>query len=147
MNMIVLLDAGPLGMISNPNASPSNLQCYEWMESLIMSGAQVFVPEIADYEVRRELLRAGKTQGVARLDILKNAVGYLPITTTVMLKAAELWAEARRSGLPTADPKALDCDVILAAQALEEGGVVATENVGHLSRFVNAENWRNIKMP
>jgi predicted nucleic acid-binding protein len=147
MNMIILLDAGPLGMISNPKASPTNRQCYEWMESLVMSGAQVFVPEIADYEVRRELLRATKTQGIARLDIIKNTVGYLPITTAVMLKAAELWAEARRSGLPTADPKALDCDVILAAQALEEGGIVATENVGHLSRFVNAENWRDIKVP
>jgi hypothetical protein len=62
-----------------------------------------------------------------------------------MLRAAELWAEARKSGMPTADPNELDCDVILAAQALEINGVVATENVGHLSRFVAAKYWRNIK--
>ena len=31
-----------------------------------------------------------------------------------MLRAAELWAQARRRGRPTADPKELDCDVILA---------------------------------
>lgn len=61
-----------------------------------------------------------------------------------MLRAADLWAQARRNGLPTADPKALDCDVILAAQALAVNGMVATENVGHLSRFVNAKSWREI---
>jgi predicted nucleic acid-binding protein len=115
------------------------------MESLILRGAQVWVPEIADYEVRRELLRANKVRGIARLDLLKNSLGYLPLTTPIMLKAADLWAQARRSGVPTADPKALDCDVILAAQALTVQGMVATENVGHLSRFVDARHWREIK--
>ena len=141
---IVLLDAGPLGMISNPKASAANKECYEWMEALVVSGAQMFVPEIADYEVRRELLGAGKTQGIARLDLIKNTIGYLPLTTSIMLKAAELWAEARRSGMPTADPKDLDCDVILAAQALGINGIVATENIGHLSRFVAAKHWYDI---
>ncbi len=144
MNEIVLLDASPLGMISNPSATPANLECYNWMESLLMSGYQIIVPEIADYEVRRELLRAGKTRGLARLDLLKNTLDYLPLTTAVMLKAAELWAQARNQGTPTADAKALDCDVILAAQALAENGIVATENVGHLSLFVEAKDWRDI---
>ena len=144
MNEIVLLDASPLGMISNPSATPANLECYNWMESLLMSGYQIIVPEIADYEVRRELLRAGKTRGLARLNLLKNTLDYLPLTTAVMLKAAELWAQARNQGTPTADAKALDCDVILAAQALTANGIVATENVGHLSLFVEAKNWRDI---
>jgi predicted nucleic acid-binding protein len=144
MNEIVLLDASPLGMISNPSATPANLECYNWMESLVMSDCRVIVPEIADYEVRRELLRAGKTRGLARLDLLKNTLDYLPLTTAVMLKAAELWAQARNQGTPTADAKALDCDVILAAQALTENGIVATENVGHLSLFVEAKDWRDI---
>ena len=144
MKEIVLLDAGPLGMISNPSATPANLECYNWMESVLMSGSQIIVPEIADYEVRRELLRANKTHGLARLDLLKDTLDYLPLTTEVMLKAAELWAQARNQGTPTADPKALDCDVILAAQALSENGIVATENVGHLSLFVEAKDWREI---
>ena len=144
MNKIVLLDASPLGRISNPSATPANLECYNWMESLLLSGYQIIVPEIADYEVRRELLRAGKTRGLARLDLLKNTLDYLPLTTAVMLKAAELWAQARNQGTPTADAKALDCDVILAAQALAENGIVATENVGHLSLFVEAKDWRDI---
>ena len=142
--MIVLLDAGPLGRLSNPNASVANQECYRWMKSLIVRGFQVCVPEITDFEVRRELLRANKLQGIARLDTVKNNVRYLPITTAIMLKAADLWAQSRRSGLPTADPKALDCDVILASQALEVNGIVATDNVGHLSRFVEAKTWRDI---
>ena len=74
----------------------------------------------------------------------QSSVKYLPITTPVMLKAAELWADIRKRGMPTADPKALDCDVILAAQALAVNGIVATENVGHLSRLVKAGSWRDI---
>lgn len=142
--MTVVLDAGPLGMVSNPKASASNRQCYEWMESLIVSGARVVVPEIADYEVRRELLRADKAQGIARLDLLKSLINYSPLTTSVMLKAAEFWAHARRIGMQTAHDKALDCDVILAAQALELNGVVATTNLGHLTRFVSAQHWFEI---
>jgi hypothetical protein len=66
-----------------------------------------------------------------------------------MLKAAELWADVRRRGLPTASPDALDGDVILAAQALMAGGpedtvIVATGNVGHLGRFVDARIWDQI---
>lgn len=144
MSVIVLLDAGPLGMISNPSATQANLECFEWLESILTSGLQVIVPEIADYEIRRELLRANKTRGLHRLDLLKYTLDYLPLSTDVMLRAAELWADARKQGKPTADAKALDCDVILAAQALSEGAIVATENVGHLSRFVEAKNWRDI---
>ncbi len=143
--MILLLDTGPLGLITNPRASEKTLECYHWLESMIINGIHVYMPEISDYEVRRELLRADKKEGISRLDILKKTIRYLPITTPVMLKAAELWAQARKSGQPTADPKALDCDVILAAQALIVNGIVATENVGHLSRFVEARIWREIK--
>jgi predicted nucleic acid-binding protein len=84
---------------------------------------------------------------VQRLDQLKAALTYLPLTTTTMLRAAELWADARRRGTPTADPKELDGDVILAAQALQVGGLVVTENVGHLARFVEAKGWREIAIP
>ena len=145
MNRVIVLDTGQVGMVTNPNASGANRECYQWLESLILQGVQVWLPEIADYEVRRELLRANKARGLARLDLLKNNIGYLPLTTPIMLKAAELWAQARRSGVPTADPQALDCDVILAAQTLAVQGMVATENVGHLSRFVEARHWREIK--
>ena len=107
----------------------------------------VMVPEIADYEVRRELLRAGKIRGIERLDELIAQVNYLPITTNAMRQAATYWANARQQGQPTAADPALDGDVILAAQAATLNWtdvVVATTNVRHLSRFVQAEIWSDI---
>jgi predicted nucleic acid-binding protein len=136
-------------MVTNPKATPLTLECQGWLNSLESRGYEVVLPEIADYEVRRELLRAGKVAGIRKLDLLKAQLIYLPITTEVMFKAAELWAEARRRGRPTADPKALDGDVILAAQArlvAEEGHevIVATTNVEHLTQFIDAREWRLI---
>jgi predicted nucleic acid-binding protein len=84
------------------------------------------------------------TKSIKRLDQLKTKLTYLSLTTEVMLKAAELWADARKRGHLTADPKELDCDVILAAQAQQAGAVIATENIGHLSFFVEAKSWREI---
>ena len=73
----------------------------------------------------------------------------MPITTATMLLAAQFWAEIRNTGKPTADPKSLDGDVILAAQAkIEELNgnqvIVATTNVKHLSLFVDAREWQMI---
>jgi predicted nucleic acid-binding protein len=137
----VILDTGPLGKLAHPRRNP---EVTAWYDGLLASGYAVILPEIADYEVRRELLLAGLSQSVSRLDGLKHVIVYAPITTRTMLRAAELWASARKRGLPTTDMKALDGDVILAAQAEELGGIVATDNVRHLARFVDARAWHDI---
>ena len=64
-----------------------------------------------------------------------------------MRHAAELWAQARQAGKPTAPKEALDADVILAAQAfsLNTPVIVAAENPNHLTRFVAADSWTNIR--
>jgi hypothetical protein len=72
MSLIVLLDAGPLGMITNPKSTPANETCKDWLANLAHKGVEIVIPEIADYEVRRELLRAGKESGLGRLDALKD---------------------------------------------------------------------------
>jgi hypothetical protein len=146
---MVLLDAGPLGMITNPKSSPESEACKNWLANLASNGAEVVIPEIADYEVRRELIRAGKDRGLGRLDALKGLLGYAPITTPVMLKAAEFWAAARKLGRQSAGDASLDADMILAAQsgALARDGdetVIATTNVRHLGLFALARIWREI---
>jgi predicted nucleic acid-binding protein len=143
----VLLDAGPLGLVTNPKRSPRSLACAQWLQSLVSGGVRVAVPEIADYEVRRELLRANKTKGLAQLDAFTHLLEYLPLTTSAMRQAALFWAQARQQGQPTAGDQTLDGDMILAAQAVTLGVadvVIATTNVGHLSRFAPAELWQNI---
>jgi len=150
MSRIIILDSGPLGMVTNPQAKPPYLECQLWLDSLLQNGEMVILPEIADYEVRRELIRAGKDRGIRKLDLFKNVLTYRPLTTEVMLLAAQLWADSRRRGRPTAEPNALDGDVILGAQAILEASegnevVIATTNVGHLSQFVDAREWRLIQ--
>ena len=145
-----MLYSGPLGIVTNPKAaSPLSQEGKVWLQSLPQKGYILMLPEIADYEVRRELIREGKTAGIRRLDQLKSQIPYRPLTTEVMLLAAQLWADARKRGKPTADSHALDGDVILAAQAILEINasnevVIATTNVGHWSQFVDAREWRLI---
>ena len=147
MSRVILLDSGPLGLMTNPRLSPESLDCARWFQSLVKSGIRVVIPEIVDYEVRRELLRANKLKGLRRLDEFADLAEYLPITTIAMKQAAQLWAEARQQGQPTAGDKTIDADVILAAQAItlpDSELTIATTNIGHLSRFVSAELWCNI---
>jgi hypothetical protein len=150
--MIVALDASPVSLLTQRCGVGEADACRSWAESLVTAGVTLLLPAIADYEVRRELLRAGKTASVARLDALRAnpAFQYIPMTDAALTHAATLWADARRRGLPTADPAELDCDVVLAAMLLtanvpKDQIVVATSNVGHLSRFLPAESWQNIR--
>ena len=149
MARLILLDSGPLGMAVHPRATGVAQSCQTWLNALLQRGERIAIPEIADYEVRRELLRAGLTRSVQRLDLLILNLEYLPIDTPTIRLAAELWAEVRRAGQPTADPKALDGDVILAAQAIlatteTTVGTIATTNVAHLARFTVAYDWQSI---
>ena len=144
MNDVVLLDSGPLGMISHPRATE---EISSWLLGLLASKTKVLIPEIADYEVRRELLRVSSTRGIERLNELRTTLGFVPITSEAMLQAAAFWADARRRGRPTASDESLDADVILAAQSATLTGqtvMVASTNPRHISRFVPAEHWQDI---
>lgn len=105
MKKLIILDTGVLGMVTNPKSSSKI--CEEgkkWLDNLPLKGYQIAIPEIADYELRRELIRANKKAGIQRLDQLKSVLTYLPITTESMLLAAQFWAEIRQKGKPTAAP-------------------------------------------
>jgi predicted nucleic acid-binding protein len=149
MALHILLDSYPLGLLSKPAQSAEVLEIGNWGRALLAAGHHIYIPEVIDYELRRELLRANKLNSIAELDRLKLVLRYLPITTRAMLRAAELWATSRQAGNPTGDPAKLDIDVILSAQALtlpvSSGSIiVATSNVNHISRFVHADLWSNI---
>jgi predicted nucleic acid-binding protein len=145
---VLLLDSGPLGLITQPQRSHEVIAITDWLKDCLREGARVLVPAIVYYEIKRELLRANKTIGIARLDAFVNAAPdrYLALSDDALRFAAELWAQSRRAGRPTADTLALDIDVLLAAQSLRVAGsaVVATTNPKHLSQFVPALLWRDI---
>lgn len=137
----LMLDATPLGKLAHPKKTPEFI---EWYENVLKVGTEIIISEIADYEIRRELVLRGYSRSVMRLDELALTHTYLPLSTKTMRLASDLWADARKKGIPTADPKELDCDVVLAAQALSVNAIVITENVGHLSRYVEAKHWKDI---
>jgi predicted nucleic acid-binding protein len=149
MTRHIILDSFPLGAISHPKPGAEAIAVTRWAASCTAAGHEIYIPEVIDYEIRRELKRAGKKAGLAKLDAAKVNFRYVPLTTRSMLLAADLWAQACQGGYSTGDPRKLDIDVILAAQALTIGIpagslIVATLNVRHLSRFVPADEWRNI---
>lgn len=137
----IILDATPLGKIANPKRG---IEIDFWYQEMLLAGQEIIIAEITDFEVRRELVMRGLLRSISVLDQLANLHSYLPLETKAMRLAAQLWADSRKLGIPTADPKELDCDVILAAQALIVNAIVATENVGHLSRYVEAKHWKDI---
>jgi predicted nucleic acid-binding protein len=144
MAEILVLDTGPAGEITHPQENP---KIARWVRARLLAGDKLVLPEVVDFELRRSYLlelargRTRTQKSLDRLDALKATFTFLPIDSEVMVKAAELWAAARHAGKPTADLKELDCDVILAAQALQIGGAVVTANPGHLGLFVPIINW------
>jgi predicted nucleic acid-binding protein len=151
MARIILLDSTPLGLLCRPLGHVRGDASRRWLDSLKLAGVDVVVPETADYEVRRELIRVGARAGLVRLDNLTVTWRYDPITTPVMRRAAEFWADLRRRGLPTAGDESLDADAILAAHAALIGSpldtvTVATSYLRHLARFpgIDAQEWSTI---
>jgi predicted nucleic acid-binding protein len=151
MARIILLDSTPLGLVCRRRGHARGDACKSWLDSIELAGNVVVVPEIADYEVRRELIRRGARTGLTRLNLLASRLPYDPLTTPIMRHAAEFWVDLRRRGLPTAGDEGLDADAILAAQAALIGNpgdtvTVATSNARHLTWFpgIDARDWPSI---
>ncbi len=157
--MIVILDSGVLSLLASPIRETSEAEdseiyrCREWFDSLLAKAVYIVTSDISDYEVRRELIRI-QSQGLEILDNLRNTIDFLPLTTEVMIKAAELWANARQNHISTADDKNIDADMIITAQWMilqnEFPGrrvLIATKNLRHMKIFAqdNALEWINIK--
>lgn len=136
MRQVVLLDANPLSQVTHPKIKP---QVINWMQSLRYNNISLKSPEISVYEVRRELIRLNNNKSIERLN---QFISYslIPINSETFVQAAIFWAEVRNQGKPTSDNKSLDCDAILAAQALQQFEyydkvTVLTTNVKHIERF------------
>lgn len=153
--MIFVLDSSPLSQITNPSSENTILR--QWLDKAVRNRHLIAIPEIAYYEVRRELLRLDKPKSVQRLDEFCRLDGslnlaYIPISTEIMRKASQLSAWARQTGQQTASNEALDADVILAATSIviaQENSLpsmVVTKNVRHIARYTPAEDWEDIPL-
>jgi predicted nucleic acid-binding protein len=155
--MIVFIDTGVLGLLSNPNSLPLAIDCETWLYQLLARGAYVVTSEMCNYEARRGLLISQKKRqqelGIKKLDRLKLVIDFLSIEQEVAENAARIWAQARLQGTPTANEENIDIDMIIAAHwfllTQEFPGravIVSTTNVKHLGLFTDARNWKNINL-
>jgi hypothetical protein len=155
--MIVFIDSGVLGILANPSKVGEISDCEQWLYRLLSQGVYICSSDLCDYEVRRNLIlenyRKPHLKSIKNLDELKELITFLPISPLLLTQSASLWASARVQGMPTADDKTLDVDIIICAQwqMLKEEFpgryiVIATTNVKHLSRFASAQIWREIKL-
>ncbi len=150
--MIIFLDTNVLGALVNPSPKSTEVKAMQaWANRVQINGHLLIVPAIVDYEQRREHERRAAASSLAALNAFNAALNdrYLPLTDSALKRAALLWAQVRRSGLPTADAKLLDCDILLAAQVLDlnlpaGSFIVATINTQHLARLIVCDLWQNI---
>ncbi len=134
----VILDSGPLGKLAHPNPSD---QTQLRLAALKRAYKHVIIVEIVDYELRRNFLLHGFTQSIAALDQLTLALPYMPLNTQSLRLAASMWADVRRRGRPMAGDRAIDLDVILAAQAKLANAAVATSNATHIRQLAVVVDW------
>lgn len=140
--MKLLLDTNVLGKICHPR---KHVEVRSWLRQAV-AHHEFLLSEVADYELRRELLRIDARRSLARLDELTRELRYVPVTTATWRGAAQLWAWLRNAGRVTADEAALDGDVLLAAQAMAEGAAVVTSNTRHFDRLVSAMDWSAVPL-
>lgn len=149
MARFVVVDAGPLSLACGPAHNPRAATCRAWLDRLVAQGGRVAIPAIADDEVRRALNHVRATRSTRHLDVLAEALVFIPIDGSALVLAAWLWGEARRRGRPGGYPKTLAADCILTAQAMLTTGpgdrlTIATTNPRHFDLFAPAERWQDI---
>jgi predicted nucleic acid-binding protein len=136
----LLLDTAVVGEICHPRK-------YDDVRAWFARAAaahEILLSEVADYELRRELLRIDSRRSLDRLDELTREIRYIPVTTATWRAAARLWALQRKAGRVTAAEGGLDGDVLIAAQALAEDAVIVTPNTRHFDSMVRAVTWQEV---
>ena len=138
--MVVVLDSGILGqLVHKDGAKRAKVEAF--LETHQPEITALVIPEIADYEVRRSLLKIGSIGSVKMLDQLVAIAKYEPFSTPQVRRAAEIWAHCRKNGFPFCDDKELDGDCFVIAQTESYGptATVLTTNPNDIGRFVKVE--------
>lgn len=143
-----LLDSNIISKLIHPK-HPNNKDIGEWFISFVnKNGQEIYLSQIVAYEIRRGLLvkklKDSACKSLERYEQFANHLTFLPINTRTFRIAEKLWAEARINGYPTAGDNSLDCDVLIAAQAIEISASIITENIKHLKNYVPTHHWKEL---
>ena len=153
--MIILLDTGIVGPLTQPNSTEESNLILDWMYDLLAKSIIVVSSDICDYEIRRGLIQAGLqdqcNDGIEKLDKLRDVINFLPITNKALNHASSYWAEASNISQLNAPVRDINFDLILCGtwKVLTEEYpgqevIIATKNLRDFLRFAEADLWHNI---
>lgn len=93
---------------------------------------------ITRYEILRGLLARGADKQVAAFDQFCSTSRVLPLTDSIIVQAATVYADLHRRGELLSD-----ADILIAATAITHGLAVVTNNEAHFRRIGNLQvvNW------
>lgn len=99
---------------------------------------QLIFSVITRYEVLRGLLAKGASTQLAAFDKLCAASRVLPLTDSIIVRAAAIYADLYRRGELISD-----ADILIAATAITHGLAVVTNNQAHFRRIRDLQvlNW------
>lgn len=94
---------------------------------------------IGAYEIMRGMLAKKATRQLKGFLQVVATSDVFPVEMSVLMSAADLWADARTNGHPCDDT-----DLIIAATALMHGRTLVTGNTAHFSWIpgLRLEDWR-----
>lgn len=131
--MLYLLDTNIISyLLINDTTTVANF------DKCLVAGNDIKIPDIAYYEVQRGLLYNNSKKLQKSFDNFCLSQGIMEVTIPAFYRAAQIYAKLRKKGQLIED-----ADLIIAAIAIENNAILATNNTGHMSRIekLKLENW------
>ena len=109
----------------------------------------IIIPAIVFYELKRELLRAGKSFSVSRLDVFTSRTPgrYLPLSDEALRLAADLCEGEAAGEAKTTDARDVDIDVIssdLSALFWSSPNGCGDRHEQRQTQFIAAQSWTEV---
>ena len=153
--MIILIDTGIVGLLTQPNSTEESSLVLNWMYGLLAKSVIVLSSDVCDYEIRRGLelarLEDKCIDGIEKLDQLREVIEFLPITNRCLNHASVYWADAISKSQLNAPRRDINFDLILCGtwKKLTEDYpgqevIIATKNLRDFLRFADVDLWQNI---
>jgi tRNA(fMet)-specific endonuclease VapC len=129
----VLLDTDILSAVMRKNPLAT-----ERARSYLEVHRQFTFSVVTRYEVLRGLIAKGAAKQLAAFDKLCATSRLLPLTDSIIVQAARIYADLHRRGELISD-----ADILIAATAITHGLAVATNNEAHFRRIRDLQvvNW------
>jgi tRNA(fMet)-specific endonuclease VapC len=107
--------------------------------SYLQQHGQFAISALTRFEVTRGLRHKRAVKSLQRFELMCARLLVIPISDSVLDKAADLWVEARDCGYPQRD-----ADLIIGATALVHNRALVTGNTAHFQwmRGLLTANWR-----